>query len=293
MGGVPREALKEGLSIVGRATGHRSGAVTHLSTESEIVQPVDDDHTFSTLTRNRPAVSVIIPLHNEEFVVAGIVAKLLDELNEFNIEIEFLLCENGSKDQTRGIASKLASEHASIRLVLNDHRSYGEALRSGIREARGVLLIIFNADLFSKRFFKDSITLLANGYDIVVGSKRFCRGLDHRPWLRRAITASFNIFLKFAFGFSGTDTHGMKALRRSRILDICSTCQTFNEVFDTELILRAQHAGLKICELPVEVRDIRPPRLSLLARIPSTVRDLWTIGRNLKRPHQTEIRKSR
>ena len=229
------------------------------------------------------AVSVIVPLYNEEDIVADLVAEFIEEFSTFPFLTEFLLCENGSQDETREIAAQLAAKHVNVRLLTINEPSYGGALRHGIQEAHADLVVIFNADLWCKRFFLDAVLLLQSGYDVVVGSKRLVSSNDRRPMLRRLITRVFNGFLAVAFGFKGTDTHGMKALKRSRVLDTMQRCYTSKEVFDTELVLKCQRAGLKIAEVPTEVRDTRPARLSLLRRVPSTVRDLCVIWRTLSR----------
>jgi len=131
-----------------------------------------------------------------------------------------------------------------------------------------------SAELWDAQFFQRAVELLADGVDLVVGSKRLPESLDERPRIRRTITAWFNGLLRFAFGYSGTDTHGIKALRRSVLMPILDKCCTDGEIFDTEFVLRAQRAGLTRRELPVNIRDTRPPRLSLLRRVPGTLVDL-------------------
>src|ERR1700674_4131291 len=209
-----------------------------------------------------PFVSVIVPLYNEQ---------------------KLLLLENGSLDHPRDVANHLVAETPNVRLVTINKPSYGAAIKMGILEAHADLVVIFNADLWCPRFFRDAVSLLQNGFDLVISSKRHPASVDRRPPLRRFIKWSFNTFLRAAFAFEGTDTHGMKAFRRSRVVDIVSQCRTEREVFDTELVLRCQRAGLKMRELPVEVRENRAPRLGLLKRIPSTARDMFVIWSTLDR----------
>ncbi len=227
------------------------------------------------------AVSVLVPLYNEEEIVTGLVSDFIRNFGHFPFKTEFLLCENGSKDQTREICRRLQDEHVNVRLVTISEPSYGGAIKMGIEESISDLVVVFNADLWCSKFFLDAIALLQTGADIVIGSKRLVPCGDHRPLLRRGITAAFNIFLRAFFGFRGTDTHGMKALRRSSVLGVMRRCFTEKEVFDTELVLKAQRANLRIVEIPTEVYDTRPARLSLIKRVPSTLRDLWVIRKTL------------
>lgn len=237
---------------------------------------------LGTLPSVGVAVSVVIPVYNEETIIHDVVVRLLGRLKDFSFRTEVILCENGSTDLTRQILEIVLRKFDATRLVTIDEPSYGRAIKTGIESARGDLVVIFNADLWSMRFFVDAVLLLQSGYDVVVGSKRLIGSLDHRPRLRRLITIGFNTFLKVVFGFRGTDTHGMKALRRSSVLSALESCVTDKEVFDTELILRLQRAEVKMCEIPTEVHDHRPARLSLVRRVPSTVRDLYRIWKGLR-----------
>lgn len=227
------------------------------------------------------ALSIVIPVYNEESIILDVVTRLSRALSTLSLKAELIVCENGSTDVTRPLLELLVERCKNVRVLAIAKASYGAALREGILEATGEFVIIFNADLWSMKFLTDSLVMLKAGCDVVVGSKRLDASLDRRPLIRRLITATFNTFLNIAFGFKGTDTHGMKALRRSSVLAQLRACVTHREVFDTELMLRLQRAGKIIRELPTEVRDERPARLSLLRRVPSTVRDLARISKSL------------
>jgi hypothetical protein len=58
----------------------------------------------------------------------------------------------------------------------------------------------------------------------------------------------------------------MKVLRRGPIEPIARACRSGTDLFDTELVIRADRAGLRVAELPVEVRELRPSRTPLLRR---------------------------
>ena len=54
----------------------------------------------------------------------------------------------------------------------------------------------------------------------------------------------FSLVLRHGFGLQVSDTHGVKALRRAPLLPLVEACQFGGDIFDTELILRAERAGL-------------------------------------------------
>ena len=82
----------------------------------------------------------------------------------------------------------------------------------------------------------------------------------------------FATILRVGFRLSVSDTHGMKLMRRASVEALARQCRTGADLFDTELILRAERAGLVVAELPVTVRELRPSRTPILRR---AVRTLW------------------
>ena len=106
---------------------------------------------------------------------------------------------------------------------------------------------------------------------VVVGSKRSAGAHDERAFPRRLVTAVFSLVLRYGFGLGVSDTHGMKALRRQPLLRVVESCRFGTDLFDTELVLRAERSGLPTAELPVTVEELRPSRTPIARRIPRTV----------------------
>lgn len=226
---------------------------------------------------NGPLLTIIIPVYNEEAILVRSVTALTEALEPLELDYELLICENGSTDSTAALARALMAEHPQIRLESLSEASYGGALRHGIARACGSLVAIFNIDFWDVAFLQQALELLQS-CDLVVGSKAASGSRDSRPFFRRLITRSFTFSLRILFGFQGTDTHGIKAFRADRVVPVVQACETNDEIFDTEIILRAQQAGLCLCEIPVSVQEMRPSRYSLWQRVPSTFRDLvWLI----------------
>ena len=73
------------------------------------------------------------------------------------------------------------------------------------------------------------------------------------------------------FRLQVSDTHGVKAMRRGPLAPLAERCRFGKDLFDTELVLRAERAGLGSAEIPVEVVVLRPARSSILRRVPRTV----------------------
>ena len=118
--------------------------------------------------------------------------------------------------------------------------------------------------------------------DVVIGSKRAAGSLDRRPWSRRLATRVFNFLLRTVAGSGVSDTHGMKAIRASVARDLLPHVRLTKDLFDTELLLRAERAGYRIEEVPAVVEELREARSSLLRRVPRTLRGLVTLRRTLR-----------
>lgn len=206
-----------------------------------------------TITGGWVSVSLILPVYNEEEPLESSVLRLLEgvECQAKLTDYELVICENGSTDRTLEIARRLAEKNPRTRVESLDAPSYGRALRHGIQTARGQLLVLMNADFWDIGFLQTALDRRST-YDVLIGTKNARGARDQRPFHRRAITQSFNWLLRLFFGFVGTDTHGIKALEAGAVRPIVAQCQTENEIFDTELVLRAQRAGLRIVETPLE-----------------------------------------
>jgi glycosyltransferase involved in cell wall biosynthesis len=201
---------------------------------------------------------------------------MLEAVERQHLEFEVVLCENGSSDGTCEVADDVARRDGRVRVEHLPEANYGLALKHGLRACRHDAVVIFNIDFWSAEFARAALDALRTS-DLVIGSKMMGGSRDERPLLRRLITRAFNSFLRTVFGFLGTDTHGMKALRRSSFGHILDACVTEHWIFDTELVLRGERAGRRITEIPVVVREVRAPSYgSLLKRIPTV---LWNLVR--------------
>jgi glycosyltransferase involved in cell wall biosynthesis len=225
-------------------------------------------------------LTIVLPVHNEAAVVETALTHMLTALAPLGADVEILVVENGSRDGTLDIVRRLAAADARVRVETLSTPDYGEALQHGIQAAHYDKVVIFNVDYWSAEFVQTALAGLDRA-DMVLGSK--VMGADSRPVLRRIITRSFNLFLRVTFGFGGTDTHGMKAFRRKAAGHLAADCVSKGWTFDTELVLRAERAGLTIIETAVDTMEIRPPSYgSIVSRVPDVLRNLSVMRGALK-----------
>ena len=229
-----------------------------------------------------PQVSIVIPVFNEEGILHAALVDLRERLDDVRWSYEIIVAENGSTDGTARIVNDMMKKYPEIRLVSCAEANYGLALRRGIESARGEFVICDEIDLCDTEFHRRAVTLLEQGdADMVIGSKLMGGSEDRRPGLRHAASLFYNGLLRVLLGFEGTDTHGLKAMRRTSILGVLSACQVDRDVFSSEHVIRAYREPLRIVELPVRVIEKRPPSINLLKRVPNVLTNLgklyWSI----------------
>lgn len=220
-------------------------------------------------------ISVIMPAHDEEPFIASAVRDVADGMRGRGL-FEVLVVENGSADATAEAAKALVPEIPELRVLSLGVPDYGKALRMGFLAARGDVAAFFDVDYYDLGFLDRAVALMdgPDGPAVVVGSKRGPGAMDTRPWSRRMVTLVFSTVLKVGFGLGVSDTHGMKVLRREPMVPLAEACRFGTDLFDTELILRAERAGLRSGEVPVVVQELRPSRSSIARRIPRTMANL-------------------
>ena len=222
-----------------------------------------------------PSISIVIPVYNEEAILRAAVVDLIDRLSALPWSYELVIAENGSTDQTIDIAGELAERFDQLVYQHTDEPNYGEALRKGILHARGNIVVCDEIDLCDTDFYERALALLQDpSVDFVVGSKAMEGAMDERPFLRRLGTLVINGMLRVALGFKGTDTHGLKAFRREPTQPIARACLADRDLFASELVIRAERAGLGVLEIPVRVLEKRPPTIGLARRVPNVLKNL-------------------
>lgn len=222
-----------------------------------------------------PYLSIVIPVYNEASIVASAAAELCQGLDARGHDYEIIFAENGSKDATPQILESLADANPRIRWFHSDRPNYGVALKRGILEARGEIVFCDEIDLCDLSFYDAALPLIEReGVDMVVGSKAARGASDQRPFVRRAATRVHNKLLKVTLGFKGTDTHGLKAFRRERLLPVIHKCVVDMDVFASEFVIRAWREGLNVVEIPIQLHEKRKPSVHLFRRVPNVLKNV-------------------
>jgi glycosyltransferase involved in cell wall biosynthesis len=231
-------------------------------------------------------ISIVIPVYNEAVILRDAAADLCRKLDALGWEYELIFTENGSRDGTVQILQELHAELPRVRFLHEEAPNYGRALKRGILDARGETVICDEIDLCDVGFYQRALPILNAGADMVIGSKAMKGANDARPFIRRFATRVITVMLRVATGFRGTDTHGLKAFRRERLVDVARACVVDRDLFASEFVIRAQRMGRDVREIPIALREKRPPSTALLRRVPRVLKGLVKLGWTIRVRHR-------
>jgi glycosyltransferase involved in cell wall biosynthesis len=222
-----------------------------------------------------PHISVVIPVYNEEAIVEHAAAELAHGLTERGWDYEIIFAENGSKDRTPALLEAMCKANPRFRWFHSATPNYGAALKQGIIEARGAIVVCDEIDLCDLVFYDQAVPRLERREaDLIVGSKAARGSSDRRPMVRRVATRVHNGLLRVTLGFKGTDTHGLKAFRRERLKPVIDKCVVDMDVFASEFVVRAWREGLEVMEIPIQLQEKRQPSIHLFRRVPSVLKNV-------------------
>ena len=197
-----------------------------------------------------PKITVIIPALNEEKNLPHVLPKIPPIVDEV------LLVDGYSTDRTRELAQELRPD---IRLVTQDGKGKGNAVRCGVKEATGDIIVMIDADVsMDPEEIPLFIAPLVNGYDFVKGSRFLPNGgtadiVPHRKLANRA----FIFLVNRLFGGKYTDLcYGYNAFWRDAFRKMEVTSDGFE--IETELNVKALKLGLSVTEVP----SYEEPRLN-------------------------------
>lgn len=200
--------------------------------------------------------TIVIPAYNESSRLRPTLDAILRYTQEQKWEVEILVVNDGSTDDTAQVVREYGKINPRILLVENPgNRGKGYSVRNGMLHARGDVCLFSDADLSSP--IEEAAKLLAainQGADVVIGSRWLKSELqtERQPLYRQAFGRIFNFVLRVVLGMRFVDTQcGFKAFRRDAAQRIFPLQKIERWGFDPEILFLARRAGLRIDEVPV------------------------------------------
>ena len=197
-------------------------------------------------------VSFVLPCLNEENTVAQCVLECKKALAAYGEPGEIIVADNGSTDR-----SVFLAESAGARVVHVKRRGYGAALQEGFRQARGEIVFMADSDMsYDFGVMPEGVRLLeSKNLDMVMGSRFFSGKIEDEamPWFRKMGNYVLSSFARRMFSSQILDFHcGLRIFRREKILALNLASPGME--FASEMILKAEMAGLKIGQMPITLR---------------------------------------
>ena len=213
--------------------------------------------------------SIVIPAYNEGARLAPTLEKVLSYVHQQGWDAEVIVVNDGSSDNTAEIVRSFAQKQPMLRLVENPgNRGKGYAVRNGILNARGEIVLFSDADLSSPiEEMPKLLEALKAGADIAIGSRWLRAELQtSRQSLHRQIFGRiFNGLNRIILGLRFKDTQcGFKAFTRRAAQTILPLQRIERWGFDPEILFLARKFGFRVAEVPVRWGHVGGTRINPL-----------------------------
>ncbi|MCX4870038.1 bifunctional glycosyltransferase family 2/GtrA family protein [Streptomyces sp. NBC_00257] len=234
-----------------------------------------------------PVLDVVIPVFNEERDLEPSVRRLHTHLREtFPYPFRITIADNASTDSTPQIAARLADELPEAQWLRLTEKGRGRALRTAWSLSPAPVLAYMDVDLSTEltALLPLVAPLLSGHSDIAIGTRLAPGSRVVRGPKREITSRCYNVLLRSVLAVRFSDAQcGFKAVRRDvaeRLLPLIQDSEWF---FDTELLVIAERAGLRIHEVPVDWVDDPDTRVDILATALADLRGIARVSGALAR----------
>jgi putative flippase GtrA len=213
-------------------------------------------------------VEIVVPVYNEEADLERSIRRLHAYLTErFPFSWLITVADNASTDQTWGIACRLAQDLPNVRALHLDQKGRGRALRAAWSASTLAVVAYMDVDLSTDLdALLPLVAPLVSGHsDLAIGSRLAPNAQVVRGAKREVISRSYNLLLRAALRARFSDAQcGFKALRADVARSLLPMVEDEGWFFDTELLVLAEHNGLRIHEVPVDWVDDTDSRVDIV-----------------------------
>lgn len=204
---------------------------------------------------DKPYLSIVIPAYNEEQRIGPTLDAVIAYLDGQAYSWEVLIVDDGSTDDTAGLAEGYSSREPRVRLERMPHGGKGAAVRHGMLAASGRYRFMCDADLsMPVETLSSFLDRMADGSDIVIGSRQIAgaRRFNESP-VRHLRGRVFNWAVRLLAVGGIQDTQcGFKCFKGEVAQRLFERQRTTGLAFDVEILHAARKSGMRIHELPID-----------------------------------------
>jgi glycosyltransferase involved in cell wall biosynthesis len=238
----------------------------------------------STVPRVEPPdVEIVIPVYNEEIDLEPSVRRLHAYLAaHFPFTFRISIADNASTDATWAAATRLEEELSLVRAVRIPQKGRGRALHTVWSQSDAAVVAYMDVDLSTDlaALLPLVAPLLSGHSDLAIGTRLATASRVRRGPKRELISRSYNRLLHATLRAKFSDAQcGFKAIRTDRARALLPLVEDTGWFFDTELLVLAERAGLRIHEVPVDWTDDPDSRCDL---VDTAIGDLKGVARLVK-----------
>ena len=233
--------------------------------------------------RGAPVLDVVVPVHNEQAVLADSIHRLHEHLStDFPWAFRITIADNASVDDTPAIAAELARELSDVRVVRLEEKGRGRALHTVWSASDAAVLAYMDVDLSTDlAALGPLIAPLVSGHsDLSIGTRLGRGSRVMRGAKREIISRCYNLLLRSVLSARFSDAQcGFKAIRADVAAALLPHVEDAGWFFDTELLVLAEHIGLRIHEVPVDWIDDPDSRVDILATAVADLKGIWRLAK--------------
>lgn len=190
-------------------------------------------------------LSIIIPCYNEEKRIEESVDKITKYMRSKKLDVELIFVNDGSTDKTQHILNKLnrklTKEYNIYNTIisLKNNTGKGYAIRRGIKEAKGDLILLCDADLSTPITEFKKLEKFKDSYDIIIGSRKQKDSYVIKPqsFLRTFLGKSYSKMSNILLNIRVNDfTCGFKLLKNTQAKEIVKRMKINRWTYDSEIL---------------------------------------------------------
>ena len=230
-------------------------------------------------------VELVVPVRDEERGLSRSIRRLDAYLHDrFPFRTRITIADNGSTDRTWPEALALEADLELVRAVRLDRPGRGGALRSIWSRSDAAVLGYMDVDLSTdlNALLPLLAPLLSGHSDVAIGTRLATGARVIRGPRREIISRCYNLLLHASLGTHFSDAQcGFKAIRADTARALLPLTADAGWFFDTELLVLAERAGLRIHEVPVDWIDDTDSRVNVIGTAVADLRGIVRLGAGL------------